>query len=69
YFFLTLKKVVNVLNEDIPVLLDASASGTNDLTVTNGGEKLVNDKDKDQFDSAAAQVKAQKLQLQKEIHL
>ncbi|CAJ2630366.1 unnamed protein product, partial [Trifolium pratense] len=36
YFFLTLKKVVNVLNEDIPVLPDASASGTNELTVTNG---------------------------------
>ncbi|CAJ2638269.1 unnamed protein product [Trifolium pratense] len=36
YFFLTLKKVVNVLNEDIPVLTDASASGTNELTVTNG---------------------------------
>ncbi|CAJ2644652.1 unnamed protein product [Trifolium pratense] len=69
YFFLTLKKVVNVLNEDIPVLPDASAFGTNELTVTNGGEKPVNDKDKDQIDSAAAQVKAQKLQLQKEIHL
>ncbi|MCI74173.1 hypothetical protein A2U01_0095437, partial [Trifolium medium] len=52
YFFLTLKKVVYVLNEDMPVVPAASALGTKDLTVTNGGEKSVNDKDKDQTDPA-----------------
>jgi hypothetical protein len=66
YFFLTLKKVVHVLNEEMHVVPTASGSGTKDLTVTNNGEKSVAGKYKDQIDPAAAQIKAHELQLKKE---
>jgi hypothetical protein len=69
YFFLTLKKVVHVLNEEMHVVPTASGSGTKDLTVTNNGEKSVAGKYKDQIDPAAAQIKAQELQLKKEKQL
>jgi hypothetical protein len=65
YFFLTLKKVVYVLNQDIPAVPAASSSGTKELSVTNGVEKSVADKDKDQTDPAAAQIKDQELQQKK----
>ncbi|MCI76420.1 hypothetical protein A2U01_0097690, partial [Trifolium medium] len=53
----------------MPVVPVASASGTKDLTVANGGEKSVNDKDKDQTNPAITQIKAQELQQKKEIQL
>jgi hypothetical protein len=65
YFFLTLKKVVYVLNQDIPAVPAASSSGTKELSVTNGVEKSVADKDKDQTDPTAAQIKDQELQQKK----
>ncbi|KAK2455989.1 putative mitochondrial protein [Trifolium repens] len=70
YFFLTLKKVVNVLNEDMPIVTVASASGTKEITAVVNGEKSdAAEKDKDPTDSAAAQIKAQELQLKKERQL
>jgi hypothetical protein len=62
YFFLTLEKVVYVLNEDMLFALASSSLGTKDQTVTNNGEKFMpTKKDKDQIDHMAAKIKAQEL--------
>jgi hypothetical protein len=58
YFFITLKKVVHILNEDILFVPAASGFGTKDQIVTNNGEKYVADNDKDQSDLVAAHIDA-----------
>ncbi|MCI16425.1 hypothetical protein A2U01_0037567, partial [Trifolium medium] len=68
YFFLTLKKVVYILNEDMLVVPTSSSSGTKDQNVTTNGEKSVAT-EKDQTDPTAAQIKVQELQLKKELQL
>ncbi|KAK2442716.1 putative mitochondrial protein [Trifolium repens] len=68
YFFLTLKKVVYVLNESMPTAPTGSTSGTKHVTIVNG-DKPDADKDKDkdkQQPDPAAEAKAQELQLLKE---
>jgi hypothetical protein len=70
YFFLTLKKVVYVLNESMPIAPTGSTSGTKPVTIDNGDKPDADkdkdkDKDKQQTDPAAL-AKAQDLQLLKE---
>ena len=70
FFYLTLKKVVHVLNEDIPVVsvgLVGSSSGT-PLTINGDAEKSDAEKQKESVDSVA-QAKAQELQQKKEQQL
>jgi cation transport regulator ChaB len=71
YFFLTLKKVVHVLNDDMPTVPAASSSSgpsVQTVTIDNGDKTADAVKDKDQIDHAA-QVKASELQLKKEQQL
>ncbi|CAJ2668640.1 unnamed protein product [Trifolium pratense] len=70
FFFLTLKKVVYVLSDEMPLVVSAgSSSGTNQTLAINGenGEKsdAEKQKEKDSIDPTA-QIKAQELQLKKE---
>jgi hypothetical protein len=70
YFFLTLKKVVYVLNESMPIAPTGSTSGTKPVTIDNGDKPDADkdkdkDKDKQQIDPVAL-AKAQDLQLLKE---
>ena len=70
FFYLTLKKVVHVLNEDMPVVsvgLVGSSSGT-PLTINGDAEKSDAEKQKESVDSVA-QAKAQELQQKKEQQL
>jgi hypothetical protein len=70
FFYLTLKKVVRVLNEDMPVVsvgLVGSSSGT-PLTINGDAEKSDAEKQKESVDSVA-QAKAQELQQKKEQQL
>ncbi|KAK2391773.1 CBL-interacting serine/threonine-protein kinase [Trifolium repens] len=70
FFYLTLKKVVRVLNEDMLVVsvgLVGSSSGT-PLTINGDAEKSDAEKQKESVDSVA-QAKAQELQQKKEQQL
>ncbi|GAU41954.1 hypothetical protein TSUD_380590 [Trifolium subterraneum] len=72
YFFLTLKKCVYVLNEPIPVVPDAttSGSGTKDISVTttNGDDTASAAKEKTQTETAE-QIKDKTLQAEKKRQL
>ncbi|GAU38712.1 hypothetical protein TSUD_396400 [Trifolium subterraneum] len=73
FFFLTLKKVVHVLSDEMPLVVTAgSSSGTTQTLTINGenGEKsdAEKQKEKDSIDPVA-QIKAQELQLKKEQQL
>ncbi|KAK2372890.1 CBL-interacting serine/threonine-protein kinase [Trifolium repens] len=69
FFFLTLKKVVHVLTEDMPEIPAASASGTKAVIINGAAGDKSDSTTKDQTDPSAEQLKAQELQLKKEKQL
>ncbi|MCH89497.1 pol polyprotein, partial [Trifolium medium] len=73
FFYLILKKVVNVLNEDMPIVpaFVGANSGTNQTLTINGESSEKSDAavGKQKETDFAAQIKAQELQLKKEQQL
>ncbi|KAK2371690.1 hypothetical protein QL285_084608 [Trifolium repens] len=72
FFFLTLKKCAYVLKDPIPVVpvvTDASASGTKEHPVNTNGDSVTAEPDKDKGKATAEQIKEKALQIEKERQL